>query len=31
LTETLKAIKKTADEEAKKHYDLVWHARNRSK
>lgn len=31
LTNSLKAIKETADEELKKHYDLVWFARNRSR
>jgi len=29
LTNALKAIKETAAEEAEKHYDLVWFARNR--
>ena len=31
LTDALKAIKHTAEEEEKKHYDLVWFARNRCK
>lgn len=31
LTEALKSIKETAESEAKKHYDLVWHARNKSR
>jgi len=31
LTDALKDIKKTAQQEAKKHYDLVWYARNRCK
>ena len=31
LLNAIKAIKETADKEAKKHHDLVWFARNRSK
>ena len=31
LTDTLKAIKETADKETKKNLELVWFARNRCK
>jgi hypothetical protein len=31
LSDTLKAVKEQADEKAKRNFELVWFARNRSK